>query len=68
LEREKDFSTEKDSTSRSDSKPSSEALTDHSPDEFRQRRASSEFWASRGNIGEKINLLIGLNLSIINLL
>jgi hypothetical protein len=29
---------------------------------------SSDFWSSRGNIGEKINLLVGLNLMIINLI
>ncbi|MFX0123677.1 MAG: hypothetical protein ACFFAE_08550 [Candidatus Hodarchaeota archaeon] len=33
-----------------------------------QKFPSSEFWNSRGNMGEKINLLIGLNLLLINLL
>lgn len=28
---------------------------------------SSDFWTSRGNMGEKINILIGLNLLLINL-
>ena len=28
---------------------------------------SSDFWASRGNMGEKINILIGLNLVLVNL-
>jgi hypothetical protein len=29
---------------------------------------SIEFWSSRGNIGEKINILIGLNILVVNLL
>ena len=32
-----------------------------------QKLPSSDFWASRGNMGEKINILIGLNLALINL-
>jgi len=37
-------------------------------DSFRQKTTSREFWSSRGNIGEKINLLVGLNLLVVNLL
>ncbi|MFX0150254.1 MAG: hypothetical protein ACFFAJ_05700 [Candidatus Hodarchaeota archaeon] len=37
-------------------------------DSLRQKTASREFWSSRGNIGEKINILVGLNLVVVNLL
>jgi hypothetical protein len=50
----------------------SKELNKHQPspitDSFRQKTASREFWSSRGNIGEKINLLVGLNLVLVNLL
>lgn len=36
-------------------------------DQDAQKLPSSDFWASRGNMGEKINILIGLNLVLINL-
>ena len=36
-------------------------------DHFTHKLPSIDFWASRGNIGEKINLLVGLNLMIVNL-
>ncbi len=65
MEREKFGLNKEDSNSRSDSKPARKAQNDHLSADL---RTSSEFWTSRGNIGEKINLLIGLNLSIINLL
>ena len=32
-----------------------------------QKLPSSDFWASRGNMGEKINILIGLNLQLLSL-
>ncbi|MFX0185560.1 MAG: hypothetical protein ACFE95_20945 [Candidatus Hodarchaeota archaeon] len=37
-------------------------------DSFVKKTTSREFWSSRGNIGEKINLLVGLNLLVVNLL
>ncbi|MFX1517731.1 MAG: hypothetical protein ACFFC6_15620, partial [Promethearchaeota archaeon] len=33
-----------------------------------EKLPSSDFWASRGNMGEKINILIGLNLALVNLI
>lgn len=36
-------------------------------DQTKQKLPSSEFWTSRGNMGEKINILIQLNLTLINL-
>lgn len=66
MERDKQFgSKEEDSTSQSDSESTGKTQSDHFSNTSHRR---SDFWASRGNIGEKINLLIGLNLSIINLL
>ena len=38
------------------------------PDQVKQKDAKIDFWSSRGNIGEKINLLIGMNLLLIDLL
>lgn len=37
------------------------------PDQIQQKISSIDFWSSRGNMGEKINLLVGLNLLVINL-
>jgi hypothetical protein len=38
------------------------------PREDEQRSPSIDFWSSRGNMGEKINVLIGLNLFTLDLL
>ncbi|MFX1282207.1 MAG: hypothetical protein ACFFB5_01070 [Promethearchaeota archaeon] len=38
------------------------------PDKDKQKYPSFDFWSSRGNMGEKINLLIGLNLLVIKLI
>ncbi len=50
---------------------SNESLEDQlqtEPDQVKQKSPSSDFWTSRGNMGEKINILIGLNLLLINLI
>lgn len=36
-------------------------------DEEHEKTLSSDFWSSRGNMGEKINVLVGLNLILISL-
>ncbi len=54
-----------------DSPDSNELLRNQSnlaPDKDKQKYPSFNFWTSRGNMGEKINLLIGLNLLLIKLL
>ena len=50
------------------SNESIEDQTDISTNQVRQKFPSFDFWSSRGNMGEKINLLVGLNLLLINLL
>ena len=47
--------------------PRFEYTHNNSNESDEQRLHSSDFWASRGNMGEKINILIGLNLLLINL-
>ena len=50
------------------SNESNEDQSDISTNQVRQKFPSFDFWSSRGNMGEKINLLVGLNLLLINLL
>ncbi|MFX1506005.1 MAG: hypothetical protein ACFFDC_07805 [Promethearchaeota archaeon] len=47
--------------------PNSNESNEKSSDQDEEKLPSSDFWMSRGNMGEKINILIGLNLVLINL-
>ncbi|UCG03040.1 MAG: hypothetical protein JSW11_03440 [Candidatus Heimdallarchaeota archaeon] len=53
---------------RSASNESIERQQDTKQDQVERKIISSDFWTSRGNMGEKINILIGLNLQLINII
>ncbi|UCE14800.1 MAG: hypothetical protein JSV04_06360 [Candidatus Heimdallarchaeota archaeon] len=50
-----------------DSNESGEKQPHHVPDHLQQKYSPIDFWSSRGNMGEKINIIVGFNLLLINL-
>ncbi|MHA2243650.1 MAG: hypothetical protein ACXADY_01645 [Candidatus Hodarchaeales archaeon] len=65
---EKNDSTIENNKKFHSSKESLEDQSDIITNQVQQKFPSFDFWSSRGNMGEKINLLVGLNLLLINLL
>jgi len=51
-----------------ESSESREKESNLTPDHLQQNHSPIDFWSSRGNMGEKINLLVGFNLLLINLI